>query len=67
MQNQKILLILGCILLLVAVLVYIYFFSAESQSSQVQRVDPEKAKIIQKLRDNPEYGTPNTLRHPNLE
>jgi uncharacterized protein (UPF0333 family) len=66
-MKQKTLLILGCILLLAAVTVYAYFFTAESQSSAVVRVDPEKAQKIRQLRESAENGIPEPMRPPGQE
>ncbi len=56
MRRAKKLLLLALLLLLIAAGVYAYVFTAESQSNQVKRIDPEKAERIRSLHD--ELGQP---------
>lgn len=67
MNRTKTLLVFGAVLLLAAATVYAYFFTSESQSSQVERVDSGKADMIRALQEGMKQETPPTLGPPGQE
>lgn len=67
MNRSRTLLVLAAVLLLAAATIYAYFFTSESQSSQVERVDSGKADMIRALQEGMEQGSPPTLGPPGQE
>ncbi len=67
MAQKKVWLIGIVVAALIAGAVYGYYLKAESQSSETQRVDPEKAELIRQVNENFGNGVPPSPGPPGLE